>query len=302
MLPDPNIGIYGALFQDEQIPYADQLAQMQESSFTTVVLWAFHVQPNGDLHFNDSPAVQDGKVIYDPDPTKGLNPQMPAMLQTLRGSSRVSRVLISVGGWLSPDFDQWKANPEVAGENFKALFSALAIDAVDFDYEPDPNDYTPEHQTMIVDQTLALGKLGVGVTYCPFDWRQEDWWIGCLASVYEQAGSQIVQGYNLQCYAGGAGNDPLEWAGNIKASTKPLGIDDTFAFVAPGYWVKNDHDASSCPADFESQLSGLGEKGITGAWAWYFYDLFGSENAGLCPGQDVTPKGYSEAIAAGLGR
>lgn len=296
MTPEPNIAIYGALFQDEPPTYADQLSAMQQSRFTTVVLWALHVHETGDFYLNDTPAVRQGEMIYDTDPANGLNPQLPALLTELRQSSDLTDVLISIGPF-SSDFYAIQSNPQVATENFQALIAALSIDAVDFDYE---GDYPTGDQAMIVDLTIALGKLGVGVTYCPY--TMQDWWVECLAQVYRQAGSQIVRWLNLQCYDGGSDNDPAQWVTALKRSSNPLGIDDPGAFVVPGYWAKNSGPkASSCPSEIESTLSGMSQSGISGAFIWNFHDLFASEDAGLCPQQDVTPKGYSDAIAAGLG-
>jgi hypothetical protein len=296
MTPNPNIAIYGALFQDDPPPYADQLSQMQEASFTTVVLWALHVHDTGDFYLNDTPAVSNGQMIYDTDPKKGLNPDLPKLLAELRETSPLTDVLISIGPFTS-DFQAIQANPQVAQENFRALIAALGIDAVDFDYE---GDYSDADQTMVVDLTLMLGTLGVGVTYCPY--TADSWWIECLAQVYAKKGSQLVRWLNLQCYDGGSGNDPAVWAGELATSQKPLGISDSGAFVVPGYWAKNGGPKRSmCPSEIEAKLTAAHARGICGAFIWDFSDLFASEGAGLCGQQDVTPKGYSEAIAAGLG-
>ena len=123
---------------------------------------------------------------------------------------------------------------------------------IDLDFE---GDYSGADRQMIVELTLLMHSLGVGVTYCPY--TAEDFWLGCLTDVYAQLGSQPVLDYNLQCYDGGDGNDPLEWAQNAAESAPPTGIADPQAFVQPGYWVTNRGPKSyygKCPSAIEAHL------------------------------------------------
>jgi hypothetical protein len=242
MAPSHRIAIYGnGLFNDTTPPYEEQLQQMQASSFTTVVLWALHVHDDGDFYFNDTRAVSGGQWL--------LGDTMPQLLTQLRDASQVTEVVMSIGPFAS-DFEAIVANPASANANFTTLASTLSLDAIDFDYEG--GDST----TTIVEITEMVDALGLGVTYCPY--TDEELWLACLAQVYQDLGRQPVRWYNLQCYDGGAGNDPVEWAQSIANYGQPLGIDDPAAFVLPGYWVKNNGPKpwyGKCPSELESQFS-----------------------------------------------
>jgi hypothetical protein len=297
--PQPNIGVYGnGLFQDTTPPYDQQLAQMRASAFTTVVLWALHVHEGGDFYFNDNLAVRDGQLMWDPDPAKKmLNPDLPKLLSAVRASG-VERVGFSIGPFVS-DFEAIAANMHVATINFKSLITALSIDFIDFDYE---GSYSAGDRGMLIQIASLVDTCGAGVSFCPYE--MEDWWLGCLAELYSRLGRQPVRYMNLQCYDGGDGNDPAEWVDAIKRYPKPLGITDPDAFVLPGYWVMQNYPDKEqygrCPSQLDDIFRGLKPKGTQGGWLWNSGDIFAFEDKGLCPGQDVTPKGYSQAVLHGL--
>lgn len=292
------IGIYGnGLFQDQTIPYADQLSQMRASGYTTLVLWALHVHDTGDFYYNDNLMVQNGKIMTSDDPDKmWLNPEFTKLVTAVKQGGSVDKVVLSMGPFVS-DFKAMYNNQTMARKNLQALLNAMPIDAIDFDYEGGGDI------DMIVGLTEMVDDTGLAVTYCPY--MDQQFWLECLARVYADKGRQVVAWYNLQCYDGGGGNDPAQWAQNIAAYGQPLGIDDPYGFVVPGYWVQQDHPGKSywgkCPDQVQSQFAALRQQGLKGGWLWNSADVFSYQGSGLCGQQDMSLKAYAQAVISGLG-
>jgi len=287
-----RVSLYGnGLFNDPPppgLPYAKQIVQLLEAKFTTALLWSIHVHPNGDLYYNDTPLVQNQQFK--------LSAEFITNVKTLHGGG-VKELLISIGAWgTATDFTNLDASWNSGGSaNLQTLFSTLPITAVDFDYE---GDYGPDAQNLIVDLTKKIAGLKVGVTYCPY--TATSFWTGCLQKVYSDMNSQPVRYMNLQCYAGGAGNDPRSWVSAVKSAG--AGITNPGAFIVPGYWVANGGEGNTCPTALQSTLASLAGSGIDGAFLWNSGDMFANEspNSPLCSNNSTMPDAYANAIRTGL--
>lgn len=290
----PRIALYGSgLFNqtDPSPPYAEQITQLTTGGFTTVLLWSIHVHENGDFYYNDTLMVRDGVVQLGADFAENVNALV---------AGGVKEILLSVGAWgTTSDFTSLQATWNTAGaKNFGALAAAFPVTAVDFDYESQTG-YSSSEEALIVDLTLKVSQLGMGVTYCPY--TDAPFWMRCLQQSYKQNGGvQPVRWLNLQCYAGGAGNDPTEWIKAVKNAN--AGIADPGAFVVPGYWVAGG-EGDLCPSQLQSTFAGLKGSGITGGFLWNSSDLFQYESASSpsCQGSATYPVDYAKAIANGLG-
>ncbi|MGK3997198.1 hypothetical protein [Sorangium sp. So ce1024] len=271
-------------------PYAEQIRQLTTGGFTTVLLWSIHVHPNGDFYYNNTLLVSDGVVKIGSDFATNVNALV---------AGGVKEILLSVGAWgTESDFVNLQSAWDRGGAaNLKALCAAFPVTAVDFDYEP--AQYTSAGQAMIVDLTLKISALGVGVTYCPY--TAVDFWMGCLQQAYQQnQGVQPVLWLNLQCYAGGAGNDPTTWISSVRSAG--AGISDPGAFVVPGYWVAGG-EGSTCPSALKATFAGFQGSGISGGFLWNSGDMFQyeSESSPSCGGCATYPADYARAIVDGLG-
>jgi len=275
-----NVILYGqGLFNSDPETNQKQLKAIQNSGFTTALLFTIHVWPTGDLYYGDTKAVSNGQVL--------LPKEMATLIQQMRQGG-VTQVLASVGSADAADFAHLKTLLSTSGgirtisENFGALVEALGIDGFDFDLEEFPlSDYTET----IVKLTLLLSRLGRKqiITYCPY--MQESFWLDCLARVYKNNDNhQLVSWMNLQCYSGGAGNNPNAWSQAIRSYPQPLGISDANAFVVPGYAA-----SQQSLSEIEQTLSGY--HGLVGAFMW---------NLGEIWAQGKQPKDYAQAIIAGL--
>ena len=297
--------LYGSgLFQDKYPnptpSYAEQLAQLAQSRYTTIVLWALHVWPGGDFYYNDTPIVKNGTYLTSTDPKQGVNPELANLLETLKATSTVSKIIMSIGPFES-DFDAILKSLPQAMINFQTLRQNLPIDGFDFDYE---GSYSSSFERGIVTLTSELFKSGSIVTYCPYTYQS--FWLQCLADAYRASNNvQPVSWFNLQCYDGGAGNDPADWARAIATYPQPLGIKDPNAFVVPGLWVANTTSKSfmgKCPNGIQQQFKQWSATGTRGGFLWNSSDIFYNETSTtLCPGQSIMPKDYAQAILNGVG-
>jgi hypothetical protein len=293
-MTNPRVALYGSgLFNqtDPSPPYAEQITQLTTGGFTTVILWSIHVHANGDFYYNDTLMVSGGVLQLGSDFTQNVNALV---------AGGVREILLSVGAWgTTSDFVNLQATWDTAGaKNLGALSAAFPITAVDFDYESQTG-YQPSEAALIVDLTQKVSELGIGVTYCPYE--DIPFWMQCLQQSYQQNGTvQPVRWLNLQCYAGGALNDPRNWIAAVKKAD--AGIADPGEFVVPGYWVAGG-DGSTCPSQLQSTFEGFVGTGIRGGFLWNSGDLFQYESASSpsCQGAATYPVDYADAIVNGLG-
>ena len=290
---------------------APVINDLKQSGFTTVVAWAVHVHTNGDLIFNSPTIVSDGQYVGDP--------TWPGLLADLKeGATSVNRVLVSIGGWDTQDFPNIKSllfpkpgdypnNPQIGPDtilyqNFQALKNAIpTIDGVDFD------DETLYDQPTTVAFAQMLHGLGYQVTFCPYTnpISNSSFWVDCLFQLNSTT-PNLVTGFNLQCYAGGAVNNPKDW---INAIQKKMGGDfDAKGFVYPGLWCIHTppHEpkcsAGDCPVTITKQFQTWKSDGIQGGFIWLYDDIVKCAISGVCgSGVSMSSAAYAAAIAKGLG-
>lgn len=298
---------------DVQNPDSQQLEQLQGyvsdlqgSNFSTIIFAFIHVDAEGNFYFNGgSPMISGGQL------QSGLS-DLSSLFSMLKSGGSVAKLFFSIGGYGPSDDDfnhmgtlikqygTGSGNPLY--KNFQALAQSLSIDGIDFDLEA--IQYPYDHYTdTVVQLTAMLNSLNLEVTYCPY--TEESFWLGCLAQVYKNRGTQIVSWFNLQCYAGGAGNTPSQWVAAVKASAKLNGVDNPAAFVVPGLWCVNSSsgncNSGDCPATIQETFAGYtaSDPGITGGFIWQYGDILTCESSGACNGS-MLAKAYATAIIDGL--
>ena len=125
---------------------------------------------------------------------------------------------------------------------------------------------------------IMLCELGFNVTICPY--TNESFWRQLASGINDKCPGCVDRNY-LQCYAGGAGNNPCNW----QFDNVP---------VYPGLFGQH---GSGCnqgdsPAQVEQILEGWKtECGITGAWIWLY------DSVEKC----IPVSKYADAIKEALG-
>jgi len=277
-----QIVLYGNGLFGRNLPASNraQLKALKQSGFTTVILWTLHVDTHGTLVYNDTPIAKDGAFLNTFD-------YLPDLIADLTTGGSVQNVLFSIGSWGVDDFQNVQTLLSTSDgarhlkRNFSALAAALPIGGFDFDDESLYSSSTDAQLTEI----LCGGNTMI-VTYCPY--ANQSAWNGALQQVYgwdQQQNpplGQSVQWWNLQCYAGGGGNQPLAWA---KALPTNAGIADPQAFIVPGF------SAAQTPAAIQKEFAQLAGTGITGGFIWNSSAIFSGS---------YTPQQYAQAIIDGL--
>jgi hypothetical protein len=229
---------------------------IRASGFTTIVLWTIHVHGDGDLVLNDHKIIDNGVYVG-----RAAWPAEVAAFKT--GDTSVSRIEIAVGSWGVKDFETIQSLIAAEGtgptsilyKNFQTLRNTLpSIDAVSFD---DESNYQ-------VDPTVAfavmLRDLGYQISLCPYT-RSTFW-----RSVYNNVNSLrpgTIDRIDLQCYAGGGGNNPGTWNAYFPGLT-----------VTPGLWCYPNSPNGYTPAQVETKMSEWrGAHNIAGGFMWLLDDM-----------------------------
>jgi len=244
---------------------------LRSSGYTTVMLWCIHVDAtSGNLIYNDILVATNGTYVG--------NAAWPGQLATLKvAPTSVKRIEISVSSWGVNDFqaiqtlmNNYGTNTDsILYRNFQALKTATGADAIDFD------DETQYDVATAVKFGQMLSAIGYKVTLCPY--TASSFW----QNVYSQLGTNIVDAVYLQCYAGGAGNNPATW-NTYFPGTK----------VQPGMWCKNGGGctAGNTAAEVQTQMTAWKTSaGITGGFMWLYDDMLSCTAGG-------TAADYARAI------
>jgi hypothetical protein len=250
---------------------------LRASGYTTVMLWCIHVdEATGNLIYNDQLVVANGVYVG--------NSSWPSQLATLKTPpTSVNRIEVSVSSWGVDDFLRIKNLMNTYGtntdsilyRNFQALKTATGADAIDFD------DETHYEVDTAVKFGRMLASIGYKVTLCPY--TQSGFW----QSVYNQLGTNIVDEVYLQCYAGGAGNNPATWNAYFPGLK-----------VQPGMWCKNGGGCAqgNTAAEVETQMTAWrSSAGITGGFMWLYDDMLSCTAGG-------TAADYATAINRAVDR
>lgn len=266
-------GIYGGGPLYKHV--ASNIAEIQNSGFTEVIVWSVEVSSTGDLNLNgEFPLTSNGVYV-------GNNtwPNFASDLAAMKQGS-VKRITFSIGSSNVGDFQHIQSLVQTQGTGsssilykaFQALKQALpSIDAIDFD---DENNYDANSTTQFA---VMLGNLGYNVTMSPY--TNSSYWTSVVSQINTQRAG-TVDGVHLQAYSGGAGNSPCSgWNfGSVP--------------VFPGLWDSND-----TPPQVQSQMqSWANQCGIVGGFLWLYDDIVGKTYNGANETQ-----AYANAINLGLG-
>jgi hypothetical protein len=250
---------------------AKNMSAIQKAGWTTVIVSLFHIDAFGNLGINDTMITNNGTYIG--------NPDWPGQLQQLlKGPGTTITILeASIGGWDVQDFENVKTiyqknkksfEGTLLQKTFKTFFTKFpAIRLIDMDME---NTYDQES---FVAFCQMLIKIGFGITFCPFE--QQSFWTNSLAAL-NKSNPGAVKWWNLQCYAGGGGNTPKDWADAI---SKAIPGFNTKGFILASDWSRNlaqpEKNPSTwywegdCPPAMQKLLAQFAkEPSVSGAFLW----------------------------------
>ncbi|MBN2842235.1 MAG: hypothetical protein JXM68_04045, partial [Sedimentisphaerales bacterium] len=240
---------------------------IRNSGFTTVILWTIHIQSNGDLAYNDTKIVQNGVYI-------GKSTWGAEVHAFKEGVTSVRRIEIGIGSWLSGAFESIKNLIAAEGtgpnstlyKNFKLLKETVpAIDGISFD------DEVTYDVASSVQFAIMLSDLGYKVTLCPYN---NSWYWSSVFSQTNAARPGTIDRVDLQCYAGGGGNNPGTW-NNYFGGLK----------VTPGLWCfhyENGVATGTVPSSVQSKMTSWNNSyNIAGGFMWLLDNML--DNQGTYP-------------------
>jgi hypothetical protein len=315
-------------------------ADIQGSRFSTIILGLCHIgrgpdayepvsgQQTGDFVFNNpnqstTDPSQNGLIVISSG--KYVGPanwpvQLKNLLASTIGQGSITRMGWSVGGGGCLDYQTIWSNFVVNGsissntvlyQNFVALKQQFPfVDFVDFDCEEFFPDYTNNPPYVWTEALIAFGnmlkEIGFNITFCPYNSMSD--WVSVLEKLYSPK-PPTVEWMNLQCYDGGAGNSPTEWAKAVNDAG--LGIDGS-SFIVPGLWCCNTskpYDGSTPAAmqsqfaDWQKQMNAAKLPALQGGFVWNYDDVLANQNSTACNPDysgSKTSANYDAALVAGL--
>jgi autotransporter-associated beta strand protein len=190
---------YGADGNDYYQFTAPSMSFDKASGFTTLIAFAMHVNPDGTLLIGGDVACTNG--VY----TGPAN--WNSLIATLKTpTTTVTRYEVCIGGWQDSSYDNIKSLVTSQGtgpasilfKNFQALKNAVpGIDAINDD---DEETYDLNSS---VNFANMLGGFGFKFTLVPY--TDQSFWVSLKNNITN------CDDVYLQCYEGGAGNDPGQW-------------------------------------------------------------------------------------------
>ena len=306
-MSDLNIAVYaGAALGESQI--VTNLAATKQAGWTTVILGLFHIGypprwPEAKIFFNDTGVVDGGRYLADPG--------WPDNIAQLKQNSPITQIYASFGGG-DPvqDFTTIhtiykKNNNSFRGtslqKNFKVFRKTFpAIDGIDMDCE-DYYDTEDGRFNSFAAFCEMMIKMGFDITFCPYERQQQDFWVAMMKRILVSYPNR-VKWWNLQCYDGGEGNNPEDWANAIKKAIPRFPTD---RFILAGDWnrfydTERKRWRGRCPEMVKKHISPFKQQAsFGGGFIWQM-------DAILNPGRDMSHSGcgsskvdmkdYSEAI------
>ncbi|KAL5436334.1 hypothetical protein PMIN07_001713 [Paraphaeosphaeria minitans] len=246
------------------------------SGFNSLIIFGVGILEDGSImYYSNTPGSADAKVASGGAYIGGNG--LAAKMQSLKAAgSSVIRLEISMNSQHVKDL---MAKPGPGADtplykNFAALKAAWGLDAVNND------DESLYDVTSTVTFAKMLGKVGYRYTGAPY--TNTAFWKSLISQT--NAGlaepNLLFDRAYLQCYDGGAGNDPGAWANNLGLKVVPL------------VWVTNDSKPSygTTAAAAKTKFQGWKARGgVIGGGYWNDYDI---EKMGL------SYKGYGDALGS----
>ena len=183
------------------------ITKLKESGFTYAILFNVHVDPDGTLKTDGETICKDGVYVF-----ANTQPHYVEDVRALKTApTSISRLEICIGGWGNDSYVNIKNLINKSGtgkntilyKNFKALLEAVpGIDAVNND---DEHSYDVTTATKF---HVMMYDLGLKTTLAPY--TNKNFWTSLASSVNRQRPGAVDR-VMIQCYDGGAGNNPSNW-------------------------------------------------------------------------------------------
>jgi hypothetical protein len=233
---------------------------LKTSGFNTLIIFNIGILGNGDIVYYSNTAGSKDILVASMGKYIGGSALASKVCSFKTGNTSVNRVEISMNSQHVKDLMR-SPGPGAATplyRNFDALKTAWSLDAVNND---DESIYD-------VGSTAAfarmLGEIGYKYTIAPYS--NADFWVSLKTQLNtaKGGGNPLLDRVYLQCYDGGAGNDPRSWQSSLGMKVVPL------------VWATNDSKPGQGATVAQATSMFVGwrkESGVAGGGYWNDYDI-----------------------------
>ena len=224
------------------------IEKLRNSGFTYIILFNINVEPDGTLTTDGETVCKDGKYVFG-----NTQPNYVSDIKKLKQApTTISRIEICIGGWGNESFRRIKelinshgvGSGTILYKNFKALKNAIPeIDAVNND-----DEYCYDVATAVKFHQMMY-ELGYKTTIAPYTNRS--FWENLVSQLGDRCDRVLIQ-----CYDGGAGNNPSDWHLGNRA-------------VHAGRMNYQEGGVDACVAQMESWKK---NNGVSGGFIWLYND------------------------------
>lgn len=232
---------------------------LKTSGFNSLIMFGVGIIDNGDImYYSNTPGSKDVLVASNGTYVGGAALADKVLSFKAGNNTNVSRVEVSMNSQHVQDLMRSPGPGSTTRlyRNFQALKTAWNLDAVNND---DESIYD-------VDSTVKFAKMlgTIGYKYTIAPYTETDFWVSLKTQVNSGLQDPLLDRVYLQCYDGGAGNDPGSWQ-------RTLGMK-----VVPLLWVTNDSKPSdgTTAAQAQSRFSGWNKQNaLAGGGYWNDFDI-----------------------------
>ena len=224
------------------------IEKLRNSGFTYIILFNINVEPDGTLTTDGETVCKDGKYVFG-----NTQPNYVSDIKKLKQApTTISRIEICIGGWGNKSFSRIKelinshgvGSGTILYKNFKALKNAIPeIDAVNND-----DEHCYDVATAVKFHKMMY-ELGYKTTVAPY--MNRSFWENLVSQLGDRCDRVLIQ-----CYDGGAGNNPSDWHLGNRA-------------VHAGRMNYQEGGVDACVAQMESWKK---NNGVSGGFIWLYND------------------------------
>jgi hypothetical protein len=231
---------------------------LKTSGFNTLIIFNIGILDNGDIMYYSNTAGSKDVLVASNGTYVGGSALASKVLSFKTGNTSVDRVEISMNSQHIKDLMR-SPGPGAATplyRNFDALKTAWSLDAVNND------DESIYDAASTVAFSRMLGAIGYKYTFAPY--TNTAFWVSVKTQLNKDVDNPLLDRVYLQCYDGGANNDPRSWQSSLGMKVVPL------------VWVTNDSEPGqgTTAAQAKSRFAGWNKGGaIAGGGYWNDYDI-----------------------------
>jgi len=233
---------------------------LKSSGFNSLIIFGVGVLGNGDImYYSNTAGTKDVLIASNGSYVGGAALSDKVRSFKTGDSTGINRVEVSMNSQHVRDLMRSPGSVATSPlyRNFEALKTAWGLDAVNND------DESLYDASSTVAFAKMLGAIGYKYTIAPY--TNGAFW-NTLKSQLNSGGTDnpLMDRVYLQCYDGGANNDPRSWQSSLGMKVVPL------------VWVTNDSKPSqgTTPAQARSKFSSWAARGaLAGGGYWNDYDI-----------------------------